>query len=144
MADILSEGFDKAERLLRKAKDNINLLPAAVANLLMIYSAQGVIDNGGYKYFFESDWPMQPPYSRFVEAYAAIGCDKQAADLARVVATFPFDNPHLEAEKRNQFMDENYDEETFSVNGWGDMLCGDEEVWTRLEAYYLKNTSEFA
>ncbi len=144
MTDILSAGFDKAERLLKKARGNMDSIPTSAANLLIIFSAQGVIDNGGYRYFFESDWPKQPPYSRFIEAYSAIGCEKQAADLARVVSTFPFDEPHLNAEKRNQFMDANYDEDECIVNGWGDMLCGDEEVWSKLEAYYLKNKKDFA
>jgi hypothetical protein len=144
MPDILSKGFDKAERLLKKANGNMDSIPTTAANLLIIVSAQGVIDNGGYKYFFESDWPMQPPYSRFIEAYSAIGCEKQAADFARVVSSFPFDEPHLNAEKRNEFMDANYDEDEGIVKGWGDMLCGDEEVWSKLETYFLENVKDFA
>ena len=144
MSDVLSEGFDKVEQqLLDKANGNINLLPTTVANFLLIYSAQGVIDNGGYQYFFESDWPMNPPYSRFVEAYSAIGCQKQAEDLARVVATFPFESPHLNSEKRNQFMEAHYNEDTLNVADWGNLLCGDEEVWNKLETYYLNNVNEF-
>jgi len=54
--DILSEGFGKAEIKLKKASDDICRLPDAIRNFLLVYSAQGVIDNGGYRYFFQSNW----------------------------------------------------------------------------------------
>ena len=104
----------------------------------MVYSAQGVIGNGGYYYFFEHDWPNDPPYSKFIDAYLEIGCSSQSNDLARVVSTFPFDNPHLNKNARNKYMDENYDEKKYEVKDWGDALCGDDEVWEKLKAYYLK------
>jgi hypothetical protein len=142
--DPISEGFKKAVKKLDKAKDNIDLLPRSVATFLFVHSAQGVIDNGNYEYLFGSDWPKKPPYSRFVEAYEAIGCKKQAKELARVVSTFPFDNPHLKEAARKRYIKENYDDENYEVKGWGKKLCGDEEVWEKLRKYYLINKKDFA
>jgi hypothetical protein len=104
-----------------------------------IYSAQGVLDNGGYRYFFESDWEGQPDYSVFVQAYREIGCEAQAQELARVVATFDFADPHLHQDLRNRYMDERFDEESYEVRGWGDALCGDPEVYSKVHAYAARH-----
>lgn len=141
--DLLSEAFKKAKNKLSKAKDSIDHLQPTIATFLLVYSAQGVIDNGGYRYFFGADWPQNPPYSKFVEAYKAIGCIEQSKDLARVVATFPFDSPHLKETARKKYMEDNYDKDKFEVSGWGDALCGDEEVWDKLAKYYLHNKNDF-
>lgn len=141
--DVIEQGYDEALLLLEKSAGDFDLLPDAVATFLFVHSAQGVIDNGGYRYFFESSWPNNPPYSRFMDAYRAIGCDAQADDLARVVSTFPFEAPHLNEEGRNKYMDENLDEDECEVRGWGDRLCGDEEVWRKLGAFYKMHASDF-
>jgi hypothetical protein len=48
-------------------------LPQNVRIFLLVNGAQGIIDNGGYKYFFGQDWPGTPPYDDFANAYEAIG-----------------------------------------------------------------------
>jgi ankyrin repeat protein len=123
--------------------EDITKLPPIIANFVLVHAAQGVIDNGGYKAFFQADWPNNQPYRLFVNAYRAIGCEKQANDFERVIASFPFDSPHLHADLRNKYMDENYDNDSFDVKTWGDALCGDEEVESNLEAYIIKHKSEF-
>lgn len=143
MTDIISEGFDKSLSLLEKAGNDIDLLPQSVAIFLLVHSAQGVIDNGGYRYFFESNWPGTPSYGHFIEAYNKIGCEKQADDLARVVSTFPFPSPHLDERGRNKYIDENMDEDEYEVKGWGDALCGDKDVWAKLEAFYALHSADF-
>jgi hypothetical protein len=143
MQDKISEAFNKAKKLLKENNDDIRLLTNAVATFLFVHSAQGVIDNGGYRYFFESNWPQTPEYVRFAEAYSAIGCETQAAELSRIVATFPFDNSHINEDGRNKYMDENYDEDAFEIEGWGDELCGDDTVWEKLEVFYLEHITDF-
>jgi outer membrane protein assembly factor BamD (BamD/ComL family) len=141
---LLSKAFDKADQKLQKTNGNMATLPSAVRNFLIVYSAQGVIDNGGYRYFFESDWPNKPPYAIFVDAYKAIGCTTQAEDLQRVITTFPFENPHLHEAKRNKYIDDNYDEDTMSVRDWGNKLCGDKSIWEQLVKYYNEHKKDFA
>ncbi len=138
------DAFDKAIKKLDKAKDNIDLLPISVATFLFVHSAQGVIDNGGYEYFFGGDWPGKPPYSRFVEAYIAIGCRKQAKELARVISTFPFSDPHLKEGARKKYIKKNYDDAKDEIKGWGKKLIGNKEVWEMLKKYYLKHKIDFA
>ncbi len=111
------------------------------AVVVRIYSAQGVIDNGGYRYFFEANFPGTPDYSVFVDAYRAIGCEAQADDLARVVTTFGFPDPHRDLALRLRYIEEYFDDEAYEVVGWGDALCGDPEVWTRVATYARSHAS---
>jgi neutral trehalase len=143
MTGAIDTALQQAATKLRKVDGRIDDLPQSVANLLLVYSAQGKIDNGGYQYFFEEDWRSSPPYSRFVAAYLAIGCGEQAEDMDRVVSTFPFGNPHLNKSKREQYIKANYGEDEAEVKGWGDAHCGDPEVWEKLAGYYLENVEDF-
>lgn len=146
MNDIISEAFEKAQALSNAigTETDIELLPKPVQIFMLVYAAQGVIDNGGYCYFFESDWPSNPPYSSFINAYSEIGCHKQSKELSRVVSMFPFADPHLKAEERKKYIKENYDDDTFEVRGWGEKLCGDNEVWRQLTVYYQEHAYDFA
>src|SRR4026209_325238 len=55
---------------------------------IRVYSAQPVIDNGGFVYFFENDWPGNPPYSSFSEAYREIGATDVADWIDRAARLF--------------------------------------------------------
>lgn len=94
-----------------------------------VYAAQGVIDNGGFQYFFESDWPGKPSYDVFVSAYRGVGLADQAEVLGRAASIFPFPQPHLSMEKRNEYLD------AHGVPKNLDTLCGDRQVWIALVKY---------
>src|SRR5690606_5096314 len=92
--------------------------------------AQGVIDNGGFQYFFESDWPDRPAYDEFVSAYRAIGLAEEAETFQRAIEWFPFPDAHLHVERRNEFIDRNgFPKEL-------DTLCGSDRVWIKLDEYF--------
>ena len=135
---------DAAEDKLAEVDDDMSRLHESVRIFLLVHGAQGVIDNGGYRYFFEADWPNTPPYEVFASAYEMIGCAKQAADLRRIVTTFPFADPHLHSKKRQAFIDTRYDKKKFCVPEWGNALCGDEDVWKKLAKYGKKHKKDFA
>jgi len=135
---------EAAENKLAAVDEDMSRLPEAVQVFLLVNGAQGVIDNGGYSFFFGQDWPDNPAYEDFVRAYETVGCVEQAADLRRVAATFPFPDPHLHLEKRRAFIDARYDKSAFCVPEWGNSLCGDKEVWERLARYYELHEEEFA
>jgi hypothetical protein len=131
---------------LNKMEDvdnDLNRLSPAVRTFFLVHAAQGTMDNGGYRYFFTEDWPGTPPYQVFISAYETIGCRKQAAELERVVNTFPFPDPHLHKDQREAFIDSNYDKVKFCVPVWGNALRDDNEVWDRLAKYYRKHEAEF-
>ena len=103
--------------------------------VVAVYGAQGVIDNGGLKFFFESNWPGTPPYTLFIEAYSRIGAVEVAGLLDQAVRRFPFAEPHTDQERRLQFMASLAEDDEF----FGEAACGDTLVWTRLEEYVRKN-----
>ena len=129
--------------MLTSVDDDMSRLPESVRIFLLVDGAQGVIDNGGYRYFFEADWPGNPPYEDFADAYEAIGCIRQAADLRRVVATFPFSEPHLHKDERNAFIEVRYDKHTYCVPEWGNTLCGDKEVYEKLAMHIAIHRKDF-
>ena len=141
-AAAIDRAFEKAVAKLESVDGDLSRLSPTVRTFLVVHEAQGVIDNGGYRYFFGADWPGNTPYGEFVSAYEAIGCVEQAADLARVVGTFPFSEPHLHADARDAFIEKNYDPDDRTVRGWGDALCGDEVVWKHLADFCLRNSAE--
>jgi hypothetical protein len=61
--------------------------------------------------------------------------------LEKAVAMFPFENPHLRQDQRLRFMETlDEDSEFFEL---GNEVCGDERVWTDLEAYAKTNVASF-
>ncbi|MCB9892032.1 MAG: DUF4375 domain-containing protein [Planctomycetes bacterium] len=144
MSKITSEvAFQRAVEMLHAKGDVIDALPKSVATYLRVHAAQGMIDNGGYPYFFGSNWPGTPPYEDFIASYRAIGCQEQATELERVVATFGFDEPHRHEVLRQRFIEEHYDKDAMAVVTWGNALCGDESVWQHLDAFAERHSEDF-
>lgn len=106
----LRAGIDFAFEQLERSGDDVSRLALPVRTIVVIVSAQGVIDNGGLHYFFESDFPGCPAYETFVDAYLEIGAVEAARALAEAVALFPFGEPHKAIAARNEFMD-SFDDE---------------------------------
>jgi hypothetical protein len=120
-------------------------LPEAVQVFLLVHGAQVAIDNGGFAFFFEADWPGTPPYDDFIGAYETIECIEQAAALRRIVATFPFSEPHLHKDKRQEFMDARYDKSAFGIAEWNrEILYFGKEVWENVAKYYKMHADDFA
>jgi hypothetical protein len=103
---------------------------------------QGMVDNGGFRYPMETDFPGCPPYSAFVDAYRNIGASDAAAALEKAVALFPFAHPELNADARNEFMSYLGDDHEF--NDLSDRVCGDKTIWLRMDEYVAKHHNDFA
>lgn len=138
--------MDKASTIafqkLDDVEGNIELLEEPYKTIAVIYSAQGVIDNGGLIYFFESDWPHNPPYTLFADAYRRIN-RQEAGDAIEFAATsFGIPNPEKNKSFRNEFMEKQFGTDetdgTWTVE-WNDCICGDEDVWTHLTAWLRMN-----
>lgn len=139
----LEELADIAWAQLEAAAGDLSVLPVPVAQFIRVHNAQGVHDNGGFRAFFEHQWPGQPDYGSFVEAYRAIGCGDQADELARVVDTFGFAAPHTRPELRRAYISEHFEDAVDGVPKWGDALCGDEEVWAALLRFGRQHAADF-
>lgn len=97
---LVDRAIDLAFGQLKAVGGDWSKLPEPMAVVGRICAAQGVIDNGGLRYFFENDWPGQPPYSTFAAAYRAIGCESEAMAIDKAVMLFAFPCPERDRKQR--------------------------------------------
>ena len=90
---------------VKRAGNDLFKLPRPLQVVALVHAAQGIIDNGGLQYFFEADFPDNPPYSVFSDAYRAIGSVKGADALDQAASMFDFRSPHKHRTERNHFLD---------------------------------------
>ena len=72
--------------------------------VVLVIAAEGVIDNGGLRLFFENDWPDHPPYSTFSAAFRTIGADDLADAIETAAALFPGTEPERDTAARLSFL----------------------------------------
>jgi len=90
----------------RIGKAPIFSLPWVSQVVLVVLAAQGYVDNGGFGYFFEGDYPGNPPYSVFANAFRAIGADESAECIELAASLFLFPDPHLNGDARRNYLRE--------------------------------------
>ena len=144
----MTEESSAIDRGIKYAFDELNRVGGDPSKLaiplqivVLVTHAQGLIDNGGFRYFFENDMPGNPEYSVFSDAYRQIGAAKAASLIDLAVNLFPFENPHILFEKRNEYMDSR--EESDELFAIGDEVCGDETIWQKLESYIKGHAALF-
>ncbi|WP_456953371.1 DMP19 family protein [Lysobacter sp. HA35] len=81
---------ERAFEALEAVGGDINRPSEPARTVVIVYSAQGIIDNGGLPYFFYSDFPGSPRYSVFSAAYLRIGAADAAEAIALAAKLFPF------------------------------------------------------
>jgi hypothetical protein len=119
-------------------------LPVELRTLLIVESAQGMIENGGLSFFYEADFPNNPPYSDFVEAYRRIGADAAAACIEQTALMFPFAEPHLFEPLRQLWLEKLSADPQGEFCMLSDRLSGDTSVWSKLADYVERNRAAFA
>ena len=143
MDSALGKPYDYAVACLNAAGGNLDGISVPLQTLLIVESAQGIIDSGGLEYFFEADFPNTPPYSWFVDAYRRIGADEAADCIEAASLLFPFDEPQCFAPLRELWL------EKFSADPHGEFrrlsnrICGDGAVWEMLANYVNRHPSAF-
>nr|WP_315491662.1 DUF4375 domain-containing protein [uncultured Rhodoferax sp.] len=126
------------------ASGDVFKLPLPVQTVAVVQTAQGIIDNGGFEYFYESDFDGTPPYSFFVETFRRIGAEAAAQRLEASSRLFPFSEPHLHEEKRQRWLDTVKEDETHEFVVLSKKACGDESVFAKLADYVERNRDAFA
>lgn len=139
----LNDAIEAARTFLPAVDENAALLPEPMRTVVIVSTAQGIIDNGGLEYFFESDFPHNPPYSLFVEAFRRIGADEVSTCIERCADMFPFPHPHLHEAKRQQWIDSIKDNEAHEFVRLSDKACGDKVVYKKLAEFAERNRDAF-
>jgi hypothetical protein len=85
--------LDRAAEYTYKELDRLGgdptKLDIPLQTVAVLYTVQAIIDNGSFQYLFESNFPINPPYSMFIDAYRRIGAMSAAERLQKAVAMFP-------------------------------------------------------
>ena len=103
--------------------------------IVVITACQGVIDNGGLRLFFENDWPGQPPYATFADAYRRVGARHSAEAIESAARLFPCARPESEQARRRQVLAGPTGAEVDALTPT------DEDVWAAL-ALYLRSRGD--
>jgi hypothetical protein len=143
---LLDRAAEGLYRQLNSHNNDLSKVPEITRPIALLYMFQGMVDNGGFRYPMESDFPGNPPYSEFVEAYRRIGAADAAEALEKAVALFPFDHPECNSEARNQYFDSLGDDEfeNSQFSQLSDRVCGDQTIWTRMDEYVARHNKDFA
>jgi len=108
-----------AERKQQRGETSIDDIERVV---LLVWHASGIIENGGFRYFFECNLPLR----QTSEAYSRIGVEEVATILSRVQELFP-----------NRDIPDDYDERMAIVEGiyenQGDLLSNLESEFYRAD-----------
>ena len=139
----LNHAIEHARTYLPAVDGNAAHLPEPMRTVVVVSAAQGIIDNGGLEYFFESDFPQNPPYSLFVEAFRRIGADAVSKCIELSANMFPFPHPHLHEAQRQQWIDSIKDNEAHAFVLLSNKACGDEVVYKKLAEFVDRNRDAF-
>lgn len=140
---LLDQATGYAIAKLKDSGNDIGGLPTPLQTVVVVTSAQGIIDNGGLEYFYESDFDGTPPYSIFVDAYRRIGAGNAADCIESSQQMFPFGQPHLYEKERQLWLDTVKNNEDHEFVKLSRKICGDEVVWKRLAEYVATNRAAF-
>lgn len=139
----LDQAIEHACELLPNAGGDARALPEPMRTVVLVQAAQAIIDNGGLEYFFESDFPLNPSYSTFVDAFRRIGADTVARCIEVSVAMFPFPHPHLHEAQRRGWLVSIQDNEKHEFARFSHTACGDAAVWQKLSDFVISNHDAF-
>lgn len=84
--------------------NGISSVPEPARTLMAVYTAQGIIGNGGFAYFFESDFQGGESYEVIINSYKNIGLNAHAEAIKSVLGLFPNGTPHKDPKDREEFI----------------------------------------
>lgn len=140
---MMDEASDLAFAALHKNKGDVLSLSLPMQTVVVIYTAQGIIDNGGLEYFFESDFPSGATYYYIMDAYRRIGASAVAECIEAAVRMFPFQDAHLKSDARNNYLAALGPDESRAFTSCSEAACGNKDVWVCLEEYVSANFDAF-
>jgi hypothetical protein len=141
---LLDRAISYAIECVNAAAGDVRQLPLPVQTVAVVQTAQGIIDNGGFEYFYESDFVGSPPYSFIADAFRRIGAETAAARIDATARMFPFSEPHLHEAKRQKWLDGVKDNDGHEFVIFSRRACGDASVFLKLAEYVERNASGFA
>lgn len=103
-----SDNFDicnnECKRLIEKygSRNSITYYPRDVRCVVLIWTAIGKIENGGFEYLFQTKLPGDSYYKQTLESFKVIGCNDAYKSFKDALCQFPECSPPLDDNKRIQ------------------------------------------
>ena len=105
---LLKTVFEKYAKLSER---DLSLVPEPERTLIALYSAHGIIGNGGFYYFFENDFSGTTGYAIIMQSYQNIGLTEHAKTIENIMRLFPEGKPSENLEQRRIFLDQYFNAE---------------------------------
>lgn len=139
----LGRPYDFALDRLTAAGGDVAALAVPLQTLLIVESVQSMIDAGGLEYLYEADFPNNPPYSAFADAYRRIGADAAAGCIEASSLLFPFAEPHLFQELRLLWLERWRAAPGDEFGRLDAQVRADASVWDKLARYVQQHGDAF-
>ena len=81
--------------------------PVLAADIIIAYNVQGVVNNGGFAYFFGADFPGMK-HSQIAETFRRLRLEEHAVIIDQMVELFPDDLLQQTPEARFPFLEERF------------------------------------
>lgn len=126
------------EKYAKIAQTDFAALPQIVRPVITTCSAQGIIDNGGFPFLFECDWPGLVDWNVFPDDFEAVGHTEGAEAIRAALSLFPQGQPQRDLRVRRKYI--------FDVLGGLDgelgtldsAICGRSALLEQLLVCYIK------
>lgn len=113
---------------------DISDIPEAHRHVVAAVTAQAIIDNGGFRYFFSSHFKGRHDYQMIVEAYSQIGAKESAEAINQALNMFPNGEPPESLDEREKYLEEIFDKDSEHAKTLDEI---ESKVFGKMENYSL-------
>jgi len=134
------------ETINQQAAIDISQLPDEHRHVLAAVTAQAIIDNGGFRYFFTSHFKGRPDFKMIVDAYTQIGATDAADAIRQALHLFPDGEPPEAMDEREKYIEAIFNENSQYAKSMGEFeskVLGRIENYALAAAYVRENADKF-
>lgn len=126
------------EKYSSVADKNLSAVPELVRPVVTTYSAQGVIDNGGFPYLFENNWPGITDWNIFADDFEAVGHTTGAEAIRAALRLFPHGQPQTDLKERRKHIFGTLGGLDGELGKLDRVICGESEFLDQLLVRYIE------
>jgi len=149
---LINESDDEAllmqvlEAINQREDFDIGDIPDEHRHVIAAVTAQAIIDNGGFRYFFASHFKGRPDYKMIVEAYSQIGAKESADAINQALLMFPNGEPPEALDEREKYIEAIFgknSQHAKALNEIESKVLGNMENYSLAANYIRENAEKF-
>jgi len=149
---LISETDDEAllmqvlEAINQREDFDISEMPDEHRHVVAAVTAQAIIDNGGFRYFFSSHFKGRPDYQMIVEAYSKIGAKESADAINQALLMFPNGEPPESLDEREKYIEAIFGKDSKHAQALNEIeskVSGNMENYSLAANYIRENAEKF-